>query len=663
MEGALAPDSGLAKAALATANTVHFLASHGQDAEAEMVARTMLAAQMQTDASADRGGAKLAPSMSLQDILPSAEQHGAAHNAQAPSMPADAANPRNEWDERHRWVHSTPPIPELVVVKPPSKSEEPEQTEREHRDNLDDKRDDAIRKMHDLAPETIDGTDYSAAEGAAAVFLRKDEPAWAPPTIRSDEENAHLRHSAIDPWDDPAPPDDLAAQRFQSAGTHSFLRHTFVSDKGSVTMFTDAGQVAPEVFSDAGLLITEAGQVAPEEFSDAGLWMTEEFVANPHVDPDGSAQHRRNVHFAANGRNVGRAVQNAADDVDLDEDFTDVDAEEGQPLRDDAFQSSTAGLGVPKPAPDFGVPKAGVQIFLTLDKEYHELVNVHVNGVLALPEFKQEVVTAMARELKKSPSDIWITSIRAGSWPLAGSTIVALFIEESGLDKAAALDAQIRSGPLSKQVGKYSVKVVEVVTIKPASASALRDPSPMLASQAQVPPAPLGSDCEALLRAEDIAAPKSSVYDDRPEGLNGRPLPEGHRVGPNCLAVHRRFEGTVAFAQPQRANAILANSADVQGRIAIVARDPADVPQSSRTSFDAKVRNCAVSGAVAVLIVNVSDEIPPVEVKCRVIPCALITKSYAARLKDGDYVLVSPHDSTIPFSGGSRLTRPLGAGR
>jgi hypothetical protein len=99
----------------------------------------------------------------------------------------------------------------------------------------------------------------------------------------------------------------------------------------------------------------------------------------------------------------------------------------------------------------------GVQAILTIDTDYNKLID----DSSKLAEFKTEVVNEMARALRKSPSAIQITSLRGGS------TIVDVFIEESDPARSAALEMQLRSGPLSKQVGKYPVKAV---TVSPLSA-------------------------------------------------------------------------------------------------------------------------------------------------------------------------------------------------
>jgi hypothetical protein len=95
----------------------------------------------------------------------------------------------------------------------------------------------------------------------------------------------------------------------------------------------------------------------------------------------------------------------------------------------------------------------------------------------------------MAQELKKSPSEIRITSLRAGS------VIVGVFIEEGDPERAASLETQIRSGPLSKQVGGYPVKAVQVSTV--ASANGLGHPS-ALASRGQDAAAGPAPDSSAL---------------------------------------------------------------------------------------------------------------------------------------------------------------------
>ena len=112
----------------------------------------------------------------------------------------------------------------------------------------------------------------------------------------------------------------------------------------------------------------------------------------------------------------------------------------------------------PKSATGSGLPrKAGVQTTLTIDTDYDALTN----DPSKLAKFKTDIASEMARELRKPLSDIQITSIRAGS------TIVGVFIEENDPARAAALETQIRSGPLSKQIGKYPVKAVETSIVKP----------------------------------------------------------------------------------------------------------------------------------------------------------------------------------------------------
>ena len=112
--------------------------------------------------------------------------------------------------------------------------------------------------------------------------------------------------------------------------------------------------------------------------------------------------------------------------------------------------------------PTAGVAKAGVQASLTIDTDYNTLVS----DAAKLAGFKTEVVSEMARELKKAPSEIQITSLRSGS------TIVGVFIEESDPAKAAALATEVRSGPLSRRIGTYAVTAVEASTVQAPSTSA-----------------------------------------------------------------------------------------------------------------------------------------------------------------------------------------------
>ena len=101
----------------------------------------------------------------------------------------------------------------------------------------------------------------------------------------------------------------------------------------------------------------------------------------------------------------------------------------------------------------------GVHACLTVDMDYDALVN----DSSKLAKFKTDIASEMARELRKPFSEIHITSLRAGS------TIVDVLIEENDPARAAALEGRIRSGLFSKQVGRYSVKAVEVSIVKPSS--------------------------------------------------------------------------------------------------------------------------------------------------------------------------------------------------
>jgi hypothetical protein len=102
----------------------------------------------------------------------------------------------------------------------------------------------------------------------------------------------------------------------------------------------------------------------------------------------------------------------------------------------------------------------------------------------------------------------------------------------------------------------------------------------------------------------------------------------------------RRFEGEVVFARPFRAHvAPLNNAPDIRGKIAIVTRDPPEIAGGARCGFDAKVAHCKAAGAIGVLIVNTSDDVPTVFVEVN-LPVAMISTSYARRLKNGEYVSV-----------------------
>ena len=139
---------------------------------------------------------------------------------------------------------------------------------------------------------------------------------------------------------------------------------------------------------------------------------------------------------------------------------------------------------------------------LTIDTEYNTLVS----DAAKLAAFKTEVVSEMARELKKSPSEIQITSLRAGS------VIVDVFIEESDPVRAATFDSRIRSGAVSKQVGGYSVKSVKVSTVMPPNTS---DSLPLAAS-AVLGIAARGAPASVVEHAPQLAMQRESFHAENP---------------------------------------------------------------------------------------------------------------------------------------------------
>jgi hypothetical protein len=64
-----------------------------------------------------------------------------------------------------------------------------------------------------------------------------------------------------------------------------------------------------------------------------------------------------------------------------------------------------------------------------------------------------------------------------------------------------------------------------------------------------------------------------------------------------------------------------------------------DIPENERCSFDEKAQRCMAAGAIGMLIANTTYSLVHFNVFQR-LPCAMITVSYAAGLKDGDYVMV-----------------------
>jgi hypothetical protein len=109
-------------------------------------------------------------------------------------------------------------------------------------------------------------------------------------------------------------------------------------------------------------------------------------------------------------------------------------------------------------------------------------------------------------------------------------------------------------------------------------------------------------------------------------------------LGMNVSGSDTKFEGAVVIAQPFRANVPLSNAAAARGKIVIVTRDPPEVPQGERCSFDEKAKQCLGAGAIGMLIANTSDEVNDIDVAVP-LSCGMITATYAAGLKEGDYVM------------------------
>ena len=124
----------------------------------------------------------------------------------------------------------------------------------------------------------------------------------------------------------------------------------------------------------------------------------------------------------------------------------------------------TFGRPATAPALDAAsVPKAGVLAHLSLDADFHAMTN----NSSTLAKFKEEIVTDVARELSKRSSEVQIASLCAGP----GSIVVGVVVDESEPARAATLAVEIPSGRLSKHVGTYSVKAVDIVAVGTLSSS------------------------------------------------------------------------------------------------------------------------------------------------------------------------------------------------
>ena len=103
-------------------------------------------------------------------------------------------------------------------------------------------------------------------------------------------------------------------------------------------------------------------------------------------------------------------------------------------------------------------PEAGLRFSLTIDAD--------LDDPSALESLKTELVSELALELTEPPSNIEITSLRAGS------TIAGVFVRGKDRARAAAWSNRLRSGRLSKRIGKYTVKAVAVSPHVPATPDA-----------------------------------------------------------------------------------------------------------------------------------------------------------------------------------------------
>ena len=138
-------------------------------------------------------------------------------------------------------------------------------------------------------------------------------------------------------------------------------------------------------------------------------------------------------------------------------------------------------------------------------------------------------------------------------------------------------------------------------------------------------------------------------------GPNMEPLPCRYAR----LGTQKSISGNVAFALPSEANTAVADN--IAGGIAIVSR--------GACSFESKLRNCAASGALAVVLVNSEDELilaapdPPSEDAPQLpvpeIPYVVVSATDGAALgRDGDTITISP----VPSEAGLPLflfRRPL----
>jgi hypothetical protein len=163
-----------------------------------------------------------------------------------------------------------------------------------------------------------------------------------------------------------------------------------------------------------------------------------------------------------------------------------------------AQQNNAAAVGGTADA--MGVARAGVQASLTIDAAYDTVIS----SAAKLAGFKMEIVSEMARELKKAPSEIQITSLRSGS------TIVGVFIEESDPAKAAALAAHIRSGLLSQQIGRYPVTAADASVVKPTGMAAGADQT-TARSAAALAERPQSAACDPAVHGAVAVAAQSCV--------------------------------------------------------------------------------------------------------------------------------------------------------
>merc|ERR1712022_45585 len=93
----------------------------------------------------------------------------------------------------------------------------------------------------------------------------------------------------------------------------------------------------------------------------------------------------------------------------------------------------------------------------------------------------------------------------------------------------------------------------------------------------------------------------SATFDDDDDLSASRDFLRTLSCGIAYFGQLKNVTAPCARAEPIFANTSLVNRAEIEGKVAIVHRDPREIPDEQRTSFIKKAKTCEEAGAVGVI--------------------------------------------------------------